>query len=476
MVDVVGSGGGEARDLTGGQAAAPLTPSERDELERLRAEVSQMRAEVDEIRGGDVTRPIVVAPAPRRWPRTLGAIVLITIGALLAPVAVVATWARSEVSDTERYVATVAPLAEDPAIQRAAAEKITAEIFARVDVQGLTTEAIDALASVLPPAVADRIQGLSGVLATGARNVVEDQVSNLVSSEAFANAWAEANRAAHEQLVAALSGTGDVVTVEGNAVSVNLATFANAVKQRLVERGFTFAERIPEINAQFVILQSDELPRIQRAYDLLERIGLWLPVVAAALLLLGIAVANDRRLAVMGTGIGVALTMVLAGGALAVARGIYLDSVPTDILPAAAAVTIFDTIVAFLRQGLRALGLLAVVVALGAFLTGPSTAARAVRGVAAAAAALVARGLQRIGVPMHRVGRSVLPLRRGLVLGLTALALVAFVAPAYPTPTLVVQLTVALLVALFVLQVLTSITEPPPARPKTAPAVAAGAA
>jgi hypothetical protein len=464
----------DASSTAGPSDPAQLTPAERAELDRLRTEVAQMRAEVAEIRVAEATRPIVVQPAPRRWPRTLGAIALITIGSLLAPLAVVATWARSQISDTERYVATVAPLANDPAIQAAVAEQVTAQIFARVDVAGLTQEAVDALASVLPPAVAQRVQGLSGVLATGAQNVVGDQVSNLVSSEAFANAWAEANRAAHEQLVAALSGTGDVLTVEGNAVSVNLATFANAIKQRLVERGFEFAERIPEVNAQFVIMQSDELPRIQRAYDLVERIGIWLPIAAALLLLLGIGVANDRRAAVLGTGIGVALTMVLAGGALLVARGIYLDSVPPEVVPPAAAATIFDTIVGFLREGLRALGLLAVVVALAAFLTGPSTAARTVRGIAAAAAALVARGLARLGIPMHRVAASVLPLRRGLVLGLTALALVGFVAPAYPTPVLVIQLTVALLVALFVLQVLTSRTDPPaaavPRREQPAPA------
>ncbi len=53
---------------------------------------------------------------------------------------------KNLVTDTDRYVETVAPLANDPAIQSAIADKITAEVFTHLDVVGITNQAVDALA------------------------------------------------------------------------------------------------------------------------------------------------------------------------------------------------------------------------------------------------------------------------------------------------------------------------------------------
>ena len=58
---------------------------------------------------------------PRRrfsW-RTPVAALLIFVGCVLAPISVVAVWTANQVSDTSRYVANVAPLIKDPAIQNA---------------------------------------------------------------------------------------------------------------------------------------------------------------------------------------------------------------------------------------------------------------------------------------------------------------------------------------------------------------------
>ena len=74
-------------------------------------------------------------PKPKgHWVRTFWSTVLIVVACLLAPLSVVSVWARGEVTDTSRYVQTVAPLAENPAIQDAVSARITAEIFTYVDV------------------------------------------------------------------------------------------------------------------------------------------------------------------------------------------------------------------------------------------------------------------------------------------------------------------------------------------------------
>ena len=67
-----------------------------------------------------------------------------------------------------------------------------------------------------------------------------------MESDEFETAWVEANRQAHTQLVAVLTGKDtDMVEISNNAVSINLASVIDTVKQRLIERGFTLAERCP---------------------------------------------------------------------------------------------------------------------------------------------------------------------------------------------------------------------------------------
>ena len=100
-----------------------LTDDERAELERLRTEVSRLRAR-DDAREG-VAAPDGGGPARQRW-RTVVATLLIVIGCVLAPLSVVAIWSSNQVTDTDRYIATVSPLADEPAIQDAIADKITA--------------------------------------------------------------------------------------------------------------------------------------------------------------------------------------------------------------------------------------------------------------------------------------------------------------------------------------------------------------
>ena len=146
--------------------AAELGADERAELERLRAEVANLRSQVAAAPGVAETPPVVPPSRPRRqrW-RSVVATLLIVVGCILAPLSVVAVWTKNLVTDTDRYVATVAPLARDPAIQNAVANKITTEIFARLDVRGITNQAVDALAERgLPPLIATQLHALSGPL------------------------------------------------------------------------------------------------------------------------------------------------------------------------------------------------------------------------------------------------------------------------------------------------------------------------
>jgi len=430
-----------------------MANEEQAELERLRAEVASLRSELESRRAGGDRVPVT---GRQRW-RTVVATLLIVLGCVLAPLAGVAVWARNQVTNTDRYVATVAPLAEDPAIQRAITDQITAQVFTYIDVRGLTTQAVDALASRagLSPQVADQLRALAGPVANGVESFTRTQVARIVQSQTFADAWVQANRLAHDELVKALTGEGGgAVTVENDTVSVNLAAFIQTVKQQLVAQGFSLAARIPPVDVSFVLFQSEDITRARSAFNVLNTLGVWLPVIALILLAIGVYVAKDHRRALVGAGLGVAIGMLLLALGLAIFRSIYLDAIPAQVLPHDAAAVLYDTIVRFLRAGLRTVLVLALVVAAGAFLTGQSTTAVRTRQSLAGAIGWLQGSAEHAGLRTGPVGTWVGAHKRALRIGAVAVAALALVFWSRPTGKVVIGLTLALLVALAIIEFL----------------------
>ena len=368
----------------------PNSLEEPDELARLRAENERLRALV--------ARQESPAAAPRRRRRVgrwTAATVFLILGCLLLPVSAIGLFARTVVFNTDRYVETVAPLARDPAIQNAVADRITAEVFAALDIDGFTGRAIDALVERGAPA---ELVVLRQPMVNGVRSFARTQIRNVVGTEAFAQAWEQANRAAHDGLVAALRGErGGTIEVQNGTVSVNLGAFIQTIKPQLVSAGVPFADRIPAVNLSFPVLRSDELPRIQRAAGLLDTLAI--PLVLLAFLLLAIAVwlaPNRRRmLAVAGLGMAVALLALL--GVLALGRGYYLTHLPPNTLPADAAAVVWDTLTEQFIARLQTVVVLGIVIALCAWVVGPGQLARALRSGADRLVTAARTGAQRVG-------------------------------------------------------------------------------
>jgi hypothetical protein len=456
-----------------------LSVDERAELERLRSENAALRAQAG--RGGAADQDTVRLPSGRsaarqRW-RTVVATLLIVVACVLAPLSVVAIWTRNQVTNTDRYVATVSPLASDPAIQNAIADQITAQVFTYIDIRGLTTQALDALSSRgLSPQVTRQLEAFSVPIANGVQSFTRDQVGKVVASDAFTNAWIQANRTAHAELVKALTGEGGgAVTVENDTVSVNLAAFVQTVKAQLVASGFTLAERIPEVNASFVLFQSKDITRVRSGFNLLNTLGVWLPIIMLILLVLGVYVAKDHRRALVGAAVGVAVSMVVLALALAIFRSIYLDAVPANLLPHDAAAVLYDTIVRFLRLGLRTILVLALVVAAGAFLSGQSVTAVRTREGLGRAIGWLQGGAEQAGFSTGPVGAWVYGRKRALRIGAVTLAALVLVFWGRPTGKVVLGLTVALLVVLALIEFLgrrpgpAALVEAAPAAPLSAP-------
>jgi hypothetical protein len=141
------------------------------------------------------------------------------------------------------------------------------------------------------------------------------------------------------------------------------------------------------------------------------------------------------------------------GVALAVGRTLYLNKLPGTI-PADAAAVAFDTIVRFIRQGLRVLLVLGLVVAIAGFFTGPSvTAVRTRQGFKSAFAAIRGTG-ERAGLTTGPVGAWVHKYRTALRIGAVTIAALVLVFWGIPTGLTVVVIAIVLVAVLGIIELI----------------------
>jgi hypothetical protein len=352
--------------------------TEHEELLRLRAEVARLQLERDDARKTALQPPGPGAGLARR----IVAIVLVVLTAVLACAAVPALYLRSEVLDTDRYVATVAPLASDPAIQAEISDKVTTQITDALDIEAITRDAMTELGKSAPR-VAAVITGLAPAIAEQTKSLIHSAVSKFVASPQFQDLWIQVNRAAHQGIVNLATGnTGGTVSIdESGTVTISTKEIIARVKTLLVQQGVDIAARIPEVDAQITLLQSPELVRATEAIRTLDRtapILAWMTVLSAVGAI-AVAPRGWRRRTTSRVGLGIAVAMAVLALGLAIGLDIFLGTIPSATVSPAAAQSLVDTLLMPLRTGVRFVFVVALLVALGAFLTGHSRPAEFVR-------------------------------------------------------------------------------------------------
>ncbi|MBH5333928.1 hypothetical protein IHE55_03570 [Streptomyces pactum] len=410
-----------------------MTAGERAEYERLRRH----------------------AAVRHRWVRRAGSSVFLVLTLLLAPLAVVAAWVQETVSDTDRYVETVAPLASEPPVQQVVIDRLTDRVVRNVDVAAVT----DALSSSLreagaPARTVAAAESLEGPLRSAVRAAVDRTVTRVVTGDTFPQVWEEANRRAHAAVVNVITGDGEgAVHARDGAVELDLGPVVDQVRERLVEAGFGEAA-IPDSDRTVTLFRTEELDTAQDTMRLLDVLGAWLPVLTVVFAVLAVWIAPAHRVMLVVTACGVAVMMTVLLVALAVARRVYLDSVPPRVLPGDAAAAIYDTFVRFLRDSTLTLLVVAVITALVGYLHGPGRPARAVRSGAERGTAAAGRAVYRAGLHTGSTGRRLADHRArasGVVIAAGVLTLVLWNHPTAGAVALVLGITVAVLLVLAVL-------------------------
>ncbi|KUO16978.1 hypothetical protein AQJ91_33650 [Streptomyces dysideae] len=412
------------------------------------------------------------AGPPRHHPfRSLGSGLLILVAALLSLLSVVAVWANSIVQDTDRYVATVGPLASDPEVQKAVTNRVTSAVLERVDVDALVQQLTDAASQQgVPPRAAELLKNLDGPIENGLKQLVGNTVERVVTSSAFQTVWVDANRRAHAAFDEALTGEGEgAVKLEDNQVVIDVGPIVARVKDRLVDAGLTPAANIPAVHTDFVVFASEDVGEIKTYVRVLELLGGWLPVIALLVAAAGVYVAFNRRHALIGAALAVFLAMLVLGIGLTVARDVYLDRLPPGTSQAAAG-AVYDALVRFLRAGVRALAAVALFTAVGAFLTGPSRIAVLTRTGCRRSIGALRDVAMSAGFRTGAVGRFVHRFKRWIGVAILMIAAVVLFTWSYPTTAVVVWTAVITLVGFAIREFLDAPSTPPAGSPADAAA------
>ena len=424
-----------------------LSPDERAELERLRAETAELRSQ---------------APARRRhfsW-RAVVSAVLIVLGCILAIPTVLGSWAALEVSDTGRWVATVEPLIHDPAIQNVLTDRITNQITSQINITGTINQASAQLNSRGLPKISSLLKTFGPQIASSVTGFIHSTVHSAISSQAMATAWVQVNTVAHQALVKVLSGQGGgAVSVQNGQIVLNLGPLIVVAKQDLIAHGFSLASQIPPVSPTIALFQAKDLGKAQSYYRLVKAARILLIVLTLLLLAAGVYVARGRRRALIGAGLGLAGAMLVLAIGLLIARSIYLSSVPSSVLPADAAAAAFDAFVHFIKVTLRVVLAVGLVVAIAAFVTGPSRMAIQIRSGLKSGMDWIRNFGERRGVSTGPVGEWTYLHRRILRIGAVALFALIFVFWGQPDLLVVIVLVVLLLVVLGLIELIGRPTE-----------------
>ena len=324
--------------------------------EEIEAELKRVEAERDELEARVET--LEAHPQKRRRLRRIFTPILVALTVIVFTVTVPAVWGARTVLNTDRYVATVGPLAEDPAVQASIAAKLTDQVFSALNVEGTVS-------SILAE-IGERATVLAAPLTTAVRGFVQEQVLKVVQSDAFQTFWVEANRFVHTQVLAILRGEGDTVsTVEGK-VLLNLLPLVNLalgsierVATDLVGRDVTLptiqegeapSESItkleqalgvdlPDSYGQIVVYDSEDLEALQQALNTLERLLVLLLILIPILVAASLWVSTRRRRTLIQLATGAAVGLVVVRRIAIISRDSLFERVDTERFPSVRVLT-----------------------------------------------------------------------------------------------------------------------------------------
>lgn len=393
---------------------------------------------------GEAARAAEV-PAPRSAgqraagiARSAGISIILVLSVICLVLTPVVVWGRNLLLNTDRYVQTMEPLASNPGVQNTVIAAVDAQFQGRLDLKSV-------LDPVLPPRAA---QVLVPPLQSAADSLVNTVTTRFVQSDAFKTLWKTVNQVAHTQVTYLLTGQqpkNAAVRVASNGdLTLDLSAVVQQVKARLVDAGLTVAAKVPVVGSTIKVGNVAGLQHARSLTNLLNKVANWLPWVGLVLLVGGVLLSRRKRRALVASLLGVVIGLVLVGVGLLIGRGIYLNKITSPTLTRDTAQYIFDTVVRYLRLGIRLLALLALIVAFGVWVSGPGEVATRFRG-------FVVRGPRELGSRLNAGPVGPFVDRYATALRVAVIAVLGVILLLIDSPTLVTFIVLAVICVILLL-------------------------
>ena len=158
---------------------------------------------------------------------------LIVLGSVLAFLSVFAIWIERQALNTDDWVDTSGRLIENETIRTALTDYLVDQLYENVDVE-----------KELEDSLPDDIKELAGPAAGGLRQVAGDGAEQVLETSTAQSLWKDANRSAHEQLLAVLEDKREAVSTAEGDVSLNLGSLVTNLANQ-IGIGDELAEKLP---------------------------------------------------------------------------------------------------------------------------------------------------------------------------------------------------------------------------------------
>jgi hypothetical protein len=297
-----------------------------------------------------------------RW-----ALGLVILGTILTFAAIFSIWVNRQALNTDNWVDTSTRLVRNEEVRSQLSDYLANQLFANVDVAGELREA-------LPP----RLAPLATAAAGGLQQLAPQVAERLFATPRFQALWEAANRKAHESLLRVLNGGSSTVSTENGEVKLQLGSVLAEIGEGSGV-GEALVSKLPPDAGEITIVKSDELSLAQEVAKLLRKLPIVLTLAALLCFALAVYLSPRRRETLRSVGFAFVIAGLLSLGLRGFA-GTYVVSglsKTTSVEPAVEAIwSIGTSMLVTIATSAIVFGLL---VALAAFLAGPTRIATTIR-------------------------------------------------------------------------------------------------
>lgn len=292
--------------------------------------------------------------------RSIAVILLVIVSAVLLFLGNIFFWAGNTIAKTDKYVQTVTPLVEDPAIQTAVATYATQQIYNNIDVEPYIRETLPTRAAFLAPTLTSQLQ-----------NQTKSILKKIIASAKFKQVWIDSQTKAHKRFVSVATNYKGDGTIQLNDIYQYLSS-----ELKNTPISFLANKQLPSSVGDIQVAQVKWLPF---AHKLITRIDIW-RILTISLLIITTAgavfVSRRRRRTTITLGLTYAGIMALTLISVRIGREISANSVNAQYQEAVQ--NAYQIISHQLITQTFVIMLVGLLIAIIAWISGPSRSAQAI--------------------------------------------------------------------------------------------------